>query len=505
MVKRLMLPLLWFSCGLFAAVAAAKDHVLLIGGGPEPWSSQISIEENVHYFGRTQQVRGIDPAGNRILFASGSSGRADVCFNHGVPVSPAREILASSNNAGRYLKLDYRPHQVPGVSHAASRQAILQALSDLARELSETDRLLIYFTGHGGKGANSETANLQTWGKEKLDVRTFAKALDAFRPETAVMVVMVQCYSGAFANLIFVAGDPANELAPHRRAGYFSTLATRTAAGCTPEVHRADYEDYSTYFLGALGGQNRLGEPVPAIDVDGDGAISLDEAHLHVVAVSPTIDIPLKTSDRFLRQFATIPVEQEPKITWDSGYSRLLGAAAPLERTALEALSVRLELDGEDRVAEAHRLSEKVDQEREVAQRKIRRQDEELKRLARKLAESLQTNWPVLRNAWHPMTGLYLADEAEEIDQMLRRQPSFAQWQRLRTSVAEERQKDLAAEKRWALLKRMVQTAESVALAENLRISNDPKLYLDYERLRTLERWPWAPILSALQRDQASE
>ena len=48
------------------------------------------------------------------------------------------------------------------------------------------------------------------------------------------ILVMVQCYSGGFANAIFKEGNPEKGLSDYPRAGFFATVSDRVAAGCTP-------------------------------------------------------------------------------------------------------------------------------------------------------------------------------------------------------------------------------------------------------------------------------
>ena len=62
---------------------------------------------------------------------------------------------------------------------------------------------------------------------------------------------MVQCYSGAFGNLLFQGGDPAAEAVDHDIAGFFATVKEKMAAGCTPAVDERDYKDFSSYFFAA--------------------------------------------------------------------------------------------------------------------------------------------------------------------------------------------------------------------------------------------------------------
>ncbi|NJN20892.1 MAG: hypothetical protein HC812_06460 [Leptolyngbya sp. RL_3_1] len=91
--------------------------------------------------------------------------------------------------------------------------------------------------------------------------------------------MMAQCFSGAFANLIYEGGDPEGPVALQTRCGFFATVETRPSVGCTPLVNEADYEDYSSSFFAGLSGRDRVGNPAPSADYDQDGQVTYAEAH----------------------------------------------------------------------------------------------------------------------------------------------------------------------------------------------------------------------------------
>ena len=92
-----------------------------------------------------------------------------------------------------------------------------------------------------------------------------------------VRFVFTQCYAGAFARL--APGPDGN------RCGFLAESEDREAEGCAAGVDAGDYRDYTTYFFAALSGRTRLGGLLPVNpDLDGDGQVSLYEAHLVCVA-----------------------------------------------------------------------------------------------------------------------------------------------------------------------------------------------------------------------------
>jgi hypothetical protein len=128
------------------------------------------------------------------------------------------------------------------------------------------------------------------------------------------------------------------------------------AAGCTPDVDKDNYVEYSSYFWEALGGRTAAGEQAPTSDYDGDGRTSLAEAHAYTVLHAETIDLPLTTSSEFLSKESQFADAEHPQLlAADAPYDEVLKLATPAERAVLEGLSTELGLTGNDRIAAAER------------------------------------------------------------------------------------------------------------------------------------------------------
>src|SRR5262249_52766196 len=138
------------------------------------------------------------------------------------------------------------------------------------------------------------------WNDERLSVSELVRLLDGLPEGVSVVAVMVQCYTGGFARMIYDHADPERGLTKQSRCGFFATVHDREAAGCTPDVDEAPYVEYSTYFWEALAGHSRTGKPITPPDYDGDGKVSFAEAHAYTVLNADTIDLPLTTSSEFL-------------------------------------------------------------------------------------------------------------------------------------------------------------------------------------------------------------
>ena len=133
-------------------------------------------------------------------------------------------------------------------------------------------------------------------------MRELAAHIATLPPEVPVTLVMVQCFAGAFGNLVFTGGDPKAAAVEREIAGFFAATREREAAGCTPEVNEAEYHDFTSYFFAALTGRDRVGRAVTGADYNQDGKVGMDEAYTYSLIHDVSIDVPVCTSDVYLRE-----------------------------------------------------------------------------------------------------------------------------------------------------------------------------------------------------------
>ena len=306
-------------------------RTLVVGGGPTRASNQIAIESNVRYLGR------LLPASPpyRVLFADGNPQSPNVQYRNGPRT------------------LAYREPNLPrqdGSADLESVKAGLARVADEAKTQPHTE-VFLYFTGHGSPDRRTAYADnwFALWGNGRFTVTEFAKSLQAFPATTPITIVMVQCYSGAFGNVLFEGGSPTGALIDHHIAGFFAAVPERVSAGCTPAVEEEDYKDFTGYFFAALTGQDRMGRPVTGADYDKDGQVGMHEAFAWTLIHDDSLDTPVSTSDTFLRRFVPMTdaeIEATP-------YPSLEAWATPGQRAALTALSTALGLAGNDRLSGA--------------------------------------------------------------------------------------------------------------------------------------------------------
>jgi hypothetical protein len=299
------------STGRALAPAPIRESVwaaTLLSGGGAPENNAVAHERNVLFARRSLVSLGLAAAHQTVLFADGQGPDFDTQFEETDPARYRRLYalgLYRGVEGARDAVLRYRNHELGAVLPADldTVRNQLEQDADRAREkLPHTAPMLLYVTDHGLKARDTSNNTILLWHDERLSVRMLGRSLDAQPPERRVVSVMAQCFSGSFAALVHEGGDPARPLAPHDRCGFFAAPKDRPAAGCSPRTDESLYDDYTTRFFAALSGKTRTGQPAPPADLDGDGAITLSEAHFAAVLLEDTMDVPVTTSEELLRR-----------------------------------------------------------------------------------------------------------------------------------------------------------------------------------------------------------
>lgn len=479
----------------FESTCIGKDYFLTIGGGYSPTGNQVSLEKNVFFFrGLLNELYGEEPS-HQVLFADGKDPGRDLQFyDPNSPLPRANELLAKIHRQTKNLTYAYRNHQIDDVYGASSRENIQNWFEKVGAGLTADDRLFIYATAHGGRGADKDeptNTKLYLWNNQSLTMREMAAFLDQIDPEVPVVMVMVQCYSGGFADLIFEDGDSSKGATSYNRCGFFATVHDRVAAGCTADIREEDYHEYSTYFLSALGGKTRNGSPIDVPDFDEDGRISYEEAHAFALINSTTIDISIKTSDAFLREFSSTKDDEiEGLLTSDSALEDLLARATPCERAVVEALQAELELEveGDELASAAKDLARRLMSDKRNVSRDKRRIAGNLSRRADSIKKALQRRWPEISNIWNPEVHRLLSEEGDAIVAFIEGHRDFSEFSSLEAQSKEISVKESSFDRKWVKCQRLIRTLENVALAANLELVADDQVQQRFAELCAAER-----------------
>ena len=472
--------------------ARAADHFLTIGGGYSPSGNQVSLEKNVLFF--REVLADLYPAGaaprHDVLFSDGDAPGRDVQYaDADWDVHRARRLLAQLADEEDDLGYRYRTHEVPAVRGPASRAEVERWFAEVGAKLADGDRLILYATGHGGDGDEYRNNVLHLWNGDALSVRELAGLLDKLPAGVHVVVVMVQCYAGGFADLMFAGGERDKGDAPAVRCGFFATVPDRMAAGCTPEVDEANYRDYSTSFWAALRGTTRGGAAIGRAvrDFDADGAVSFAEAHAYALLTNESIDVPMKSSDRFLRLYSDRGASGGRLVGAEDMVARLNALGSPADRAVIDGLSRQLELTGQYRYKAAKDLADAL----EFQHKDLERQEGELRDryddVCEEIRDALEVRWPELRNRWDPAVDRLLSDEPDGLVRAVESDRRYGEFTKLRDDLAKLAEQDDALQLRHVKCHRLMYRIESVALAHNLKHVADAAKVARYEALVAAE------------------
>lgn len=515
---RKLLSLVLLSSLLVCPLVTGADYCVTVGGGYSRSGNQVSIERNVAF---QQSVLAQLPGGpppHDVFFSDGAGQGADVVFRD--PAASAAHPSAPYLFARIFSDDDsyavrYRNHQLSDISGPSHPKMLELRLRTLARTVAPGDRLLFYATAHGGKaereggrrgrrrrrGAEPENqqaeaqqaeqpfnefnTSLYFWDRKTVHANEFEAMLDRLPPEAPVVLVMVQCYSGGFSHVIFDEADARNALSPHLRCGFFSQVHDRPAAGCTPDVEEADYQEYSSFFWAALGGVTRTGEPITGADYDGNGRVSFAEAHAYAVLESDTIDIPIRTTGALLRAIERPEGKPEPR--FEGAISELSRSARSDQWAILLGLSGKLGLAADATFADVRSAQWRLRREQRDARRDLSRAARESLQAKEQLREKIKEAWPEIEDGRNRFTRELVSQRAGEFIEQVEALPEYEAYlcaEDLREQ--KDRQADhLQCQEIKAM--RLLRTCENIVLAEDLPNVASLEVLKRYEQIRDLE------------------
>lgn len=351
------LALVWFSMGAATLRQGSPSHaalpppparltlegspdLLVVGGGPSTAYNQVAIESNVRYV-----LSLFETAHHRtVLFADGNPQSRTVLYEDMPDTDKPAEFLVDlvldvGSEASALGHTALRVPRLPQLDGPSARDTVFHAFSKFEQQGAERP-LVLYFTGHGseGEGGDHSLNTYELWNGRELTVTDLAGQIARLRAGRPVTLIMAQCFSGAFAATILRGGKSGAPLASQDLAGFFGTTSDRVAAGCTPDVHEAHYQDFTSYFMAALGGRDRMGAPVTGADYNHDDRIGMNEAFCYALIHDPTVDVPVCTSDAFLRDRVVL----SDRNVFRTSFKMIRTWADPAQAAAMDSLAASL-------------------------------------------------------------------------------------------------------------------------------------------------------------------
>ena len=480
MKKPLFLALgLLLGCG--AGAQTAPLRTLIISGGPDFEYNQYAIESNARY------VEGLTDRSSwrRVHFADGKPNSRTISAYENAPAFRAERALAwVLDEPLPEDKIVAQASTLKNINGDSTKPSVTRILGEFSQPKPD-ERGFLYFTGHGNAGGSRmrpdyENTTFALWGDGNISEREVARAIQSWPAQNPLFVVMVQCHSGGFANLIFQDGDPKKPLLDRDVAGFFSSTGARVAAGCTNEVNERDYQDFTTHFFAALSGVSRDGQKVSGADYDRNGAVSGSEAFAWANLNDLSIDVPVATSDAYLRSIFDSRVGN-----WqNTPYSQITAGANPWQIEMLNGLSSRLNLKGEARVAAAMTQRQTL-RKRNNSNENVPAPDVNEAKLDQKMSalkNQLLSRFPGLKSG--PKSNAYRTARAKA-QQWLQARPADVAF--LDDALAKYSRAQSNSEVREAMLERFVRAAYTVVLQNRVRDEGTPAQKMALAKLRTAE------------------
>lgn len=447
------------------ALAARPEGTIAwiaIGGGAEPESSQVSLEQDLGLLGAVLDGPGL------VLFAGGARAAGVQELRKKPAGDPLRADLADLFDPRPGRDTFYRAPAIH-VDGPARRQTLSDALSLAARE-SELP-LFVYLAAHGEPGDLPRDNVVRLWGGNALSASGLAEELDAL--DRPVRLVVTSCYAGGFAEVAFESGDFSRPPTSRDRCGLFATTWDEEASGCDPDPERGRQQGYGLHFLHALRGEDRYGAPLDleSLDLDRDGRVSLLEAHTRARIASGSIDVPTTTSERWLRHVAPSQGPEAP-------------VAMPEEDAVVQALEERLAIATE---ADARRRLRAIERALDEAQHAMVLASERSDDAYHELRIGLLERWPVLDDPWHPDFEATLHAHRREIERFLFEAETAVAYRRAQDALENAAAAYEEHRVTRSILRRLVRAYDTRILARRVRAKGG-RAWSHFEKLRTCER-----------------
>ncbi len=259
-------------------------HALLINGGGRP-----NINYQSHLLHVRQLLALLEQAGvARDAITIFSSDGADPGADLATRVDAADDLwrLNGTNLPQLLRPVQYTDTVVDGYPLRPATEADLAAwFAEEAQQLRTGDTLLLYVTDHGEKNQDDPSDNTITlWGNDqKLSVSELRRLLTQVPAGVRVVALMSQCFSGSFSGIID-ARQTHHGFPDGSTCGFFASTRDRPAYGCYPENRGKENVGHSFRFFHGLTASG-----------------SFAAAHVDTLVSDATPDVPLRTSDTYLR------------------------------------------------------------------------------------------------------------------------------------------------------------------------------------------------------------
>lgn len=452
------------------ASADGSIHWVVAGGGATPELNQVSIESDLKM--ASELFRGP----GRLLYAGGRDSNSVQVLRESAHPDPLMEQLGELFDPRPGRAMQYRETRLAPDAPAKSPM-LLEWLDDALRQ-PQDPALMVYIAAHGDMGQSAAENAVLLWAGSTLAPTDLAAAGDADGVTRPWVLVVTACYSGGFAEIAFRDGLSEQGATTADRCGLFASTWDQVSSGCDPNPDRRTHEGYGVHFLHALAGANKSGEPLEKerLDFDGDGTVSLLEAHARARIASVSVGIPTTTAERWLREVAP-QTGPELDVVWPEETAVVAGLRERLEMSPGQAA---LALEGQ--LERERRNEQLVDSARQAEEESYF-----------EAAGALLARWPVLDDPWHPDFSSTLEAGRSQIEAFLATSPLIARYRADVMNLDRANARLDGGELRRAPVERLARAEENLQLARRLKVKGGAdwdrfQAFLKCER-RPAETW----------------
>ncbi len=213
------------------------------------------------------------------------------------------------------LKLDMMVYGVFKNNSEATENNVKKFLNFILNN-NTNNPFFLFVSGHGIPNRNDQDFSdncIALWGYDEENMqqthfddicfsrKEFESLIRDNNSNRKTIFVMAQCYSGGF-HKISVKIEDGFPIADPNVCGYTSSTEDAMSSGCVSGIDGTNYQGYERYFTEQLTGKNIVtGEEIPNWKNH-----TIHEAHLSASLKDLTIDVPLSTTDYYLREWSKI-------------------------------------------------------------------------------------------------------------------------------------------------------------------------------------------------------
>jgi hypothetical protein len=461
--------------------ATAVNNVILIGGGPYPDESQVSIENNTKWI--IKNIKSHTSARiSKVLFTDGNSPGVDV---YKIIPNNSKILLYEplARVYGKQLQNSevYYSSNIDRNDGPATHASVVNAIKSGINALGEKDALFLIFQGHGNYNSKNINANyFYLWNDGKLTVSELGKLISKAPQNSTIRFLFPQCFSGAFTNLMYKNQSARNGLIRANICGFTAQRNDLPSEGCTPSIDKESYRDYSTYMFSALFGKTIDGRPLSANpDINHEGTVTLREAHLYTLGHAISIDYSRSTSEDYLQNWLPwylkwIPDSSVP----DNVYMKIANTIASKYKLKDKSNSL---------IHNVANMMRQLDTELDTNRKTRHKLETDIKHIQSSIRQELSRRWPQLDTPYTTQYNQLLNTNINEISSFIEHHKYYSELATKQNKVEELQSEALDTRRKLTQvykILRMMKLARTLQLFKKYASDTEKA---EYSRLVTCE------------------